>query len=76
MTNSISSLSGIIAPNMTGAFTASGNTRTNWNKVFYVTAGVYFISTILYDMFASAELQPWGSEKKEKKQSNPSETKS
>ncbi|XP_055943223.1 sialin-like [Argiope bruennichi] len=76
LTNSISSLSGIIVPNMTGAFTATGNTRSNWNKVFYVTAGVYFISTILYDIFASAELQPWGSEKKEKKQSNTAETKS
>ncbi|GBM57370.1 Sialin [Araneus ventricosus] len=75
MTNSISSLSGIIVPNMTGAFTASGNTRTNWNKVFYVTAGIYFISTILYDIFASAELQPWGLEKKGKKQSSISETK-
>ncbi|KAF8787054.1 Sialin like protein [Argiope bruennichi] len=76
LTNSISSLTGIIVPNMTGAFTVTGNTRSNWNKVFYVTAGVYFISAILYDIFASAELQPWGSEKKEKKQSNTSETKS
>ncbi|GFR09933.1 hypothetical protein TNCT_445971, partial [Trichonephila clavata] len=76
LTNSIASLSGVVAPNMAGAFTQSGNTRENWNKVFYVTAGVYFVTATVYDLFASAELQKWNTNKISEKNHNIVELKS
>ncbi|GIY02652.1 putative inorganic phosphate cotransporter [Caerostris extrusa] len=75
MTNCIASMGGIVVPNMVGAFTADGVTMANWNKVFYVTAGVYIITAIIYDLFASAELQQWDSEKETEKEKNCAEEK-
>ncbi|GFY73346.1 hypothetical protein TNIN_209721 [Trichonephila inaurata madagascariensis] len=55
LTNGIASLTGIIAPNM--------GTRANWNKVFYVTAGIYFFASTIFNLLASAELQDWNTKK-------------
>ncbi|GFR21786.1 picot [Trichonephila clavata] len=63
LTNSIASLTGVVAPTMVGAITQSGNTRANWNQVFYVTAGVYFVAATVYNLLASAEPQKWNSNK-------------
>ncbi|GFY74224.1 hypothetical protein TNIN_499561 [Trichonephila inaurata madagascariensis] len=76
LTNGIASLTGIIAPNMVGAFTASGGTRTNWNKVFYVTAGIYFIASTIFNLLVSAELQDWNTKKVSEEKSKTVETKS
>ncbi|GFY79500.1 sialin [Trichonephila inaurata madagascariensis] len=76
LTNGIASLTGIIAPNMVGAFTASGGTRTNWNKVFYVTAGIYFIASTIFNLLVSAELQDWNTKKVSEEKSKTAETKS
>ncbi|XP_054719610.1 sialin-like [Uloborus diversus] len=69
ITNAISNLCGIIGPAIVGAFTKSGATITNWNSVFYITAGVYVVTATFYAAFASAELQSWafGSEGSETK---------
>ncbi|GFY50478.1 probable anion transporter 1, chloroplastic [Trichonephila inaurata madagascariensis] len=67
LTNGIASLTGVIAPTMVGAFTQSGNTRANWNQVFYVTAGVYFVAATVYNFLASAEPQKWNSNKESAK---------
>ncbi|GFT34376.1 hypothetical protein NPIL_567541 [Nephila pilipes] len=76
LTNSIASLSGVVAPNMVGAFTQSGNTKENWNKVFYVTAGVYFVTSTVFDLLVSAEPQKWNTNKASEKKTNIVESKS
>ncbi|PRD27339.1 UNVERIFIED_CONTAM: Picot [Trichonephila clavipes] len=76
LTNGIASLTGIIAPNMVGAFTSSGGTRANWNKVFYVTAGIYFITSTIFNLLVSAELQDWNTKKATEKKPKTAEAKS
>lgn len=70
--NGLANITGIIAPTIVGHIISSGATIANWSKVFYITAGVYFFTTVVFALFASAELQPWGKcqpdiEDKEKK---------
>ncbi|GFR20905.1 vesicular glutamate transporter 2.1 [Trichonephila clavata] len=65
ITNTISNINGIIGPMIVGYFTHSGATIVNWNYVFYITAAMYSTSAIFYNIFASAEPQPWGVKKSE-----------
>ncbi|GFY71717.1 putative transporter, partial [Trichonephila inaurata madagascariensis] len=65
ITNTISNINGIIGPMIVGYFTHSGATIVNWNYVFYITAAMYSTSAIFYNLFASAEPQPWGVKKSE-----------
>ncbi|XP_042913090.1 putative inorganic phosphate cotransporter [Parasteatoda tepidariorum] len=66
--NTIASLSGVIAPMAVAYFLHSGTTIENWSKVFYTTVAIYFICSVTFIVFGSAELQQWNSEKiKEKK---------
>ncbi|PRD25141.1 UNVERIFIED_CONTAM: putative transporter [Trichonephila clavipes] len=65
ITNTISNINGIIGPMIVGYFTHSGATIVNWNYVFYITAATYSTSAIFYNIFASAEPQPWGVKKSE-----------
>ncbi|GIY87856.1 hypothetical protein CDAR_537651 [Caerostris darwini] len=58
--NGIGSLTGIVAPNLVGVLTKSGPTVANWSKVFYITASLLSITTTLFALFASAEVQHWG----------------
>ncbi|GFY58935.1 hypothetical protein TNIN_343881 [Trichonephila inaurata madagascariensis] len=65
ITNTVSNISGIISPMVVGILTFEGETMANWSKVFYITSAVYIICALFYAVFASAEVQPWGEEKKE-----------
>ncbi|GIY83852.1 hypothetical protein CEXT_628191, partial [Caerostris extrusa] len=40
-------------------------TVENWNAVFFITVSVYVVCALFYAIFASAEHQSWGKEKKE-----------
>ncbi|GFS87265.1 hypothetical protein NPIL_331311 [Nephila pilipes] len=72
ITNTISNMSGIISPMVVGFLTFKGETMENWSYVFYITTAVYIICALFYAVFASAEVQPWGVEKKENnKEPNP-----
>ncbi|GBM57355.1 Putative inorganic phosphate cotransporter [Araneus ventricosus] len=51
---------GIAAPIMVGALTESGATIANWSKVFYVAAVILAVTTTVFALFSSAEVQPWG----------------
>ncbi|GBN13899.1 Sialin [Araneus ventricosus] len=66
ISNTVGSFSGAIGPTFTGYFLEKGETMKNWNYVFYITAAVYVLTAVFYDIFASAELQSWGVKKEEK----------
>ena len=34
--------------------------RKQWNIVWYLSAGVYVFGGLVYEIFGSAEPQPWG----------------
>nr|XP_042910673.1 putative inorganic phosphate cotransporter [Parasteatoda tepidariorum] len=71
VTNSIANISGVLAPMTVGILTSNSATLASWSKVFYTTAAVYIACGVIFAMFASAELQPWGtanSESKDEKQ--------
>jgi hypothetical protein len=34
-------------------------TRAAWRNVFYITAGVYALGTVVYCLLGSGERQPW-----------------
>ncbi|CAL1268948.1 unnamed protein product [Larinioides sclopetarius] len=64
ITNTISNMSGILSPMIVGYITYSGETVANWSIVFYITCAVYIACALFYALFASAENQQWGAERK------------
>jgi len=59
ITNSTGTVASIAAPHVIGAFTYHRSTRAQWRKVFYVTAAVQWLGTIVYLLFGSGEPQNW-----------------
>ncbi|XP_050396704.1 sialin isoform X1 [Patella vulgata] len=57
--NSVASVSGFLSPLVSGAITSKGQSRAEWQIVFYVAAGIYIFGAIFYILFASGELQDW-----------------
>lgn len=53
------SVAGIIAPYVVGVLTENQPTLDRWNIAFYIIVGVYIITTVIFVIFGSAELQPW-----------------
>ena len=43
---------------LVGWFT-SNHTHAEWSVVFFVTAGVTIVGTLIYLIFARADVQPW-----------------
>ncbi|XP_046549718.1 vesicular glutamate transporter 3-like isoform X2 [Haliotis rubra] len=60
--NAIGSLPGVLAPYVVSRLTPNG-TRSEWQLVFYVTAGIASLATVIYIPFGSGELQPWAQPK-------------
>jgi len=52
-------ISAIAAPLAACAFTSQQPTRSQWQKVFYLTAGVYAFGAIVYLIFGSGDRQSW-----------------
>lgn len=58
ITTTSATISGIISPVVVGALTAGG-TREDWQKVFFISSGMFLFSGIFFFIFARGELQPW-----------------
>ncbi|KAG4080740.1 hypothetical protein HA402_005920 [Bradysia odoriphaga] len=56
--NTVGTLPGIISPTLTG-YLVQNKTAEEWRIVFYITAIVYGIGTVVYWFWCSGELQPW-----------------
>ena len=42
-----------------------GQTRTEWQYVFFIAAAIYGFGALFYAFFASGELQPWARSEQE-----------
>ncbi|XP_054719646.1 LOW QUALITY PROTEIN: putative inorganic phosphate cotransporter [Uloborus diversus] len=60
ITNCVANVSGFLAPAFVGWAIRDGQTLKNWGTVFVTTSTVYFFTGSVFNLFASAELQPWG----------------
>jgi len=49
----------IIAPQVVGAFTYHSSTRSEWQKVFFLAAGIQIVGVIVFVVFGSGNLQSW-----------------
>ncbi|XP_055298962.1 putative inorganic phosphate cotransporter [Sitodiplosis mosellana] len=56
--NGIASLSGVAAPTVVGMMIPDSSFE-QWRLVFWVSFGVSMIRTVVYTIWASAEVQPW-----------------
>ncbi|CAL4153453.1 unnamed protein product [Meganyctiphanes norvegica] len=59
ISNMFGNTPGFLAPMTVGALTNNNQTLTQWNKVFYITAGIYAIDATFFLIFASGTAQPW-----------------
>ncbi|XP_076765702.1 putative inorganic phosphate cotransporter [Xylocopa sonorina] len=74
ITNCIASVIAIIAPLVCSKIVdseenASTETRVMlWNRVFYLSAGIYVVGNLIFIIFGKAEVQPWNNPKTVEKQ--------
>ncbi|KAK3743741.1 hypothetical protein RRG08_043473 [Elysia crispata] len=59
ISNSLAAVTGFISPVVVGIITENGQTRAEWQIVFYVAAAIYFFGAVFYAIFSSGELQSW-----------------
>lgn len=56
--NGIGAISGIITPYLVGEITVD-HTLSQWQIVFWISFGVFILTTIIYNIWGSGEEQPW-----------------
>ncbi|GFQ87829.1 putative inorganic phosphate cotransporter, partial [Trichonephila clavata] len=59
-TNCFSNFTGFMVPAFVGWIIEDGQTVRNWGIVFVTAAVILLITGVIYDIFCSAESQPWG----------------
>ncbi|XP_054274203.1 putative inorganic phosphate cotransporter isoform X1 [Macrosteles quadrilineatus] len=58
-TNCMANLAGLLAPIIAGYIIQGRPTQEAWREVFFISAGVYFLCSSVYLIFASGVRQPW-----------------
>ncbi|KAK2143014.1 hypothetical protein LSH36_887g02089 [Paralvinella palmiformis] len=58
ISNGIGAISGFVAPSVAAAIT-TGQTRVEWQMVFYISSAIYTFGAIIYVIFASGTIQSW-----------------
>ncbi|XP_053684271.1 sialin-like [Sabethes cyaneus] len=66
ISNGFATIAGVISPIVSGYITTN-NSENEWRLVFYITAGIYVIGTLIYWVWGSGELQPWSVEAREQR---------
>ncbi|XP_055295735.1 putative inorganic phosphate cotransporter isoform X2 [Sitodiplosis mosellana] len=69
--NGTGSLAGVVGPYIVGVLTPNSY-LTEWRIVFWITFVLFVVTTILYDIFASGEIQDWNDPLKLKEQNTKS----
>lgn len=59
ITNSFGTVPGIVGPYIIGYLTDNQPTRAQWQKVFYISAGVFVFGWFIYLLLGSGEQQSW-----------------
>ncbi|XP_060516790.1 sialin-like isoform X1 [Cylas formicarius] len=73
--NTIATLPGIVSPILSGYIVSKPPEVSEWQIVFYVSAGIYLFGAVVYGTCASGNLQPWATESREKMERNGVENK-
>jgi len=58
-TNTVGNIAGFAAPQVATVLLNAGNTISNWQKVFWLAAGLNLAGTIIYTIFAGGHELPW-----------------
>ena len=58
-TGTIANICGFLAPALVGAITDSEQSVASWNNVFYISAFIYVIGTLIFVSFSRTSVQPW-----------------
>jgi len=59
LTKSLGTVASIVAPHVVGAFTYRSSARSEWQKVFFLAAGIQVVGAIVFLFFGSGKLQTW-----------------
>jgi len=59
ITNTVATSSGFIAPYVAGVLINGHSTLDRWRIVFYISAAVYIVDTLIFLICASGEEQSW-----------------
>uniref|UniRef100_T1JB34 Sialin n=1 Tax=Strigamia maritima TaxID=126957 RepID=T1JB34_STRMM len=59
ITNTIATIPGMIGPYVAGALTQGKPYKSEWAKVFYISAAIYTAGGVFYIIFGKAEEQVW-----------------
>ncbi|XP_037946467.1 putative inorganic phosphate cotransporter isoform X1 [Teleopsis dalmanni] len=59
ITNCAANITGIIAPLAVGFIVTDVTSAEQWNQVFFIAAGIYFVGNLLFISFGTANVQPW-----------------
>jgi len=57
--NSAGNISGFLAPYVVGVIVTTQGSLSQWQSIFFGTAGVYVVFTLFYVVFASGQEQSW-----------------
>ncbi|GBM03538.1 Putative inorganic phosphate cotransporter [Araneus ventricosus] len=60
ISNCLASFTGFLVPAFVGWIVQDGQTVRNWGIVFITSSTVFVVTGLIYNIFCSAELQPWG----------------
>ncbi|XP_049859695.1 sialin-like isoform X1 [Schistocerca gregaria] len=59
ISNTFANAAGILAPYAVGWITSGNQTRTAWNTVFYVSAGIGVATYLIWLVLGTDKVQPW-----------------
>ncbi|XP_055838557.1 putative inorganic phosphate cotransporter [Episyrphus balteatus] len=62
LVNSLQSVVRILCPIVVGIIVTDETDRSQWQIVFLITAGLYFLGNLQFLFFAQTDVQPWDSE--------------
>jgi len=59
LTYTVANVASIACPLAVGVLTSSSSTRSEWQNVFYLTAGIYAVGAVVFVIFGSGYRQSW-----------------
>ncbi|XP_047486618.1 sialin-like [Penaeus chinensis] len=59
LTNTVATIPGFAAPQLTGAITKGNQTLGAWRTVFLISSAIYFVTCTIYLFLITTETQPW-----------------
>lgn len=66
ITNCAANVMSILGPLFVGFIVEDETDPTQWRKVFFIAAGIYFVGNLLYVIFCKTSTQPWNEPEKGK----------